>query len=71
MLSEILYKTNNTRLPKAIWNKISESTRLNRLPSDADLNNKKVLTMIACHTDTLTKVKTIINNIIKLSFGNN
>lgn len=71
MLSEILYKTTNTRLPIYMWNKISESAKLNRLPSDADLHNKKVLTMIACHTDTLTKVKTIINNIIKLSFSNN
>jgi hypothetical protein len=62
------YKLNAAKLNLFIknYNKIISN---NSLPKNT--NNSKILTVVACHTDTDIKYKAIINNIPYLLFPNN
>ena len=71
MLSNVLYHTNYTRLPDHLQSRLEQARKLNVKPSENGIYYKKFLTLIACHTDSMLKLRTIVNNIKRLSFPDN
>lgn len=71
MLSNILYTSNFTKLPDYLKSRLEQAKRLNIKPNEGGIYSKKFLTLIACHSDSMLKLRTIINNVEKLSFPDN
>lgn len=71
MLSNIMYNSNYIKLPDHLQSRLAQAQKLNVKPSEDGIYSKKFLTLIACHSDSMLKLRTIINNVEKLSFPDN
>ena len=71
MLTNILYNSNQIRLPRDLRRKFIEASAQNFKPGRDGINGTKFLTLIACHVTDITKIKVVVNNIKKLEFTGN
>ena len=71
MFSDVLYNFQEISIPKFMKKRIREAAFFNKIPIKNGVSNMKFITIIACHTDRLTKLKTLHNNIKHLSFPDN
>lgn len=71
MFSEILYETNSAGINLPLSRFISEAMNENKHPTETEFKENTFITIIACHTESLDRVKTIVNNIRRIAFPGN